>query len=142
MGKFWVPESAVGHKWRNFQPCGFKFGLYSLLLGISTWKKGKTNLGPICAPFGELTHFRGTKSMRSDNCRFGCSLHSKFFRYVLHNDVYNVAVCKFTISIQKGAYGNGAILGPRSVINGAIFNRSASNLVCNHYYLVSPPGKL
>ena len=38
MGKFWVQKSAVGPKWSNYQPFGFKFGLYSLLLGISTWK--------------------------------------------------------------------------------------------------------
>ena len=29
MGKFWVPVSAVGHKWSNFQPFGFNIGLCS-----------------------------------------------------------------------------------------------------------------
>ena len=29
----------------------------------------------------------------------------------------------------------------RSVINGTIFNRSASNLVCAHDFWLSPPGK-
>ena len=29
MGQFWVPESAVGHKWSNFQSLRFKFGLYA-----------------------------------------------------------------------------------------------------------------
>ena len=39
-------------------------------------------------------------------------------------------------------WGNFGSQKVRSVINWAIFNRSASNLVCTHYYLVSPPGKL
>ena len=39
-------------------------------------------------------------------------------------------------------WGNFGSQKLRSVINGAIFNRSASNLVCTHYYLVFPPGKL
>ena len=51
MGQFWVPESAVGHKWSNFQPFGFKFGLYSLLLGISTCKNKKFHMGQIWALF-------------------------------------------------------------------------------------------
>ena len=43
----------------------------------------------------------------------------------------------------KWACDNGAILGPKKCgLNGAIINRSASNLVCTHYYLVYPPGKL
>ena len=57
MGQFWVPESAVGHKWSNFQPFCFKFGLYTGVQGISSWRTGKTNLGPICARFGVLTLF-------------------------------------------------------------------------------------
>ena len=61
MGQFWVPESAVGPKSSNFQQFGVKFGLYSLILVISTWKTGKTNLGPICAPFGVLTLFGAQK---------------------------------------------------------------------------------
>ena len=28
IGQFWVPVSAVGHKWRNFQPFGFNNGIY------------------------------------------------------------------------------------------------------------------
>ena len=39
-------------------------------------------------------------------------------------------------------WGNFGSQKVRSVINKAIFNRSASNLVCTHYFLVSPPGKL
>ena len=62
MGQFWVPESAVGHKLSNFQPFRFKFGLYSLLLGISTWKIEKLIFGPIWAPFGVLTLF-GTQKL-------------------------------------------------------------------------------
>ena len=61
MGQFWVPESAVGHKWSNFQPFSFKFGLYSLLLGISNWKIKKFNLGQIWAPFVVLTLFGAQK---------------------------------------------------------------------------------
>ena len=61
MGQFWVPESAVGRKSSNFQPFRLKFGLCSWFLGISTWKTRKTNLGPICAPFGVLTHFGAQK---------------------------------------------------------------------------------
>ena len=45
MGQFWVPESAFGDKWSNFQPFHFKFGLYTWFLGISTWQTWKTNLG-------------------------------------------------------------------------------------------------
>ena len=44
MGQFWAPESAVGHKWSNFQRFGFKFGLYSLLLRISTLKTKKFHI--------------------------------------------------------------------------------------------------
>ena len=36
MGQFWDQESAVGHKWSNFQPFRFKFALYTWFLGIST----------------------------------------------------------------------------------------------------------
>ena len=51
MGQFRVPGSAVGHKWSNFQPFGFKFGLYSLLLGSSTWKTKKYQFGANLCPF-------------------------------------------------------------------------------------------
>ena len=61
MGQFWVLESAVDHKWSNFQPFGFKFGLYSLLLGISTWKTEIFHMGLIWAPFGVLTLFGAPK---------------------------------------------------------------------------------
>ena len=57
MGQFWVPKSAVSHKLSNFQPFGFKFGLYTWFQGISTWKTENFNMGPICAPFGVLTLF-------------------------------------------------------------------------------------
>ena len=61
MGQFWVPECAVGHKWSNFQPFGFKFGLCTWFLAISTWKTGNTNLGTNWAPFGVLTLFGAQK---------------------------------------------------------------------------------
>ena len=61
IGQFWVPESAVGHKWSNFQPFGFKFGLYSLLLGISTWKIKKFHLGQIWATLGYWPFFGAQK---------------------------------------------------------------------------------
>ena len=63
MGQFWVPESAVRHKWSNFQPFGFKFGLYSLLLGISTWKTEIFHMGLIWGPFGVMTLF-GTQKLK------------------------------------------------------------------------------
>ena len=45
---------------------------------------------------------------------------------------------------KKGLWkwGNFGSQKVRSVINGAIFNRSASNLDCAHDFWVSPPGKL
>ena len=61
MGQFWVQKSVVGPKWSNYQPFGFKFGLYSLLLGISTWKTEKFHMGQILATFGVLTLFGAPK---------------------------------------------------------------------------------
>ena len=61
MGQFWVPESAVAHKNSNFQPFRFKFGLYSLLLGISNWKIKKFHMGQIWTPFGVPTLFGAQK---------------------------------------------------------------------------------
>ena len=61
MGQFWVPKSAVGHKLSNFQPFGFKLGLYSLLLGISTSKIKKFHMGQIWSHFGVLTLFGAQK---------------------------------------------------------------------------------
>ena len=60
-GKFWVSESTVGHKWNNFQPFGFKFGLYSLLLGIYTCKTEKFPMEQIWAPFRVVTLLRAPK---------------------------------------------------------------------------------
>ena len=57
MGQFWVQESAVGHKWSNFQPFCFKFGLCTWFEDISTCKTENTFLRPICAPFGVMTIF-------------------------------------------------------------------------------------
>ena len=89
--------------------------------------------------------FSGHQKVRGlINFGSGCSLHLQYFRCVLHNEVYNVTMCKFTISVRKGTYGNGAILGSqkvRSVLNRAIFNRFASILDCAHDFLVSPPEK-
>ena len=44
---------------------------------------------------------------------------------------------------EKGLMGMGQFGSQkvRSVINGAIFNGSASNLVCAHYYYVAPTWK-
>ena len=87
MGQFWVPESAVGPKSCNFQPFRFNFGLYTWFLGISTWKTGKTNLGPICAPFGGADPFWVTKITMSHiygNCAL---IDLKFGRLVQLNDV-------------------------------------------------------
>ena len=65
MRKFWVQKSAVGPKWSNYQTFGFKFGLCSLLLGISSWKTEKFHMGQIWGTFGVLTPFWGTKITRS-----------------------------------------------------------------------------
>ena len=61
MGQFWVPESAVGHKWSNFQPFRLKFGLYVSFQGISTWKTENFKLGPIFTHFEGLTLFGAQK---------------------------------------------------------------------------------
>ena len=61
MGQFWVQKSVVGPKWSNYQPFGFKFGLYSLLLGISTWKTEKFHMEQIWTTFGVLTLFGAPK---------------------------------------------------------------------------------
>ena len=47
------------------------------------------------------------------------------------------------IPFQNRDLGGGAILGPivRSVLNGAIFNRFASNLDCTHDFKVSQAGE-
>ena len=87
MGQFWVPESAVGHKWSNFQPFGFKFGLYSLLLGTPTWKTKKCHMGNIWMPFGVLTLFWGTKILRSHNYGNCALIDLKFGRLVQLNNV-------------------------------------------------------
>ena len=73
MGQLWFPKSAVVRKWSNFQPFRFKLGLCTWFQGISTWKTGKTNLGPICAPFEGLTLFGaqklcGTITMETSLC--------------------------------------------------------------------------
>ena len=60
-GQFWVPESAIGHKWSIFQWFGFTFGLYSLLLGSYTRKTKKCHMGHIWTPFGVLTLFGAQK---------------------------------------------------------------------------------
>ena len=49
---------------------------------------------------------------------------------------------KFLPKMGVWEWGNFGSQKVRSAINGTIFNRSASNLVCTHYYLVSTPAKL
>ena len=83
MGLFWVPKCAVGHKWCNFQPCRFKFGLCTWFLDISTGKTWETYLGP----FWGNGPFWGTKITRSHNYGNCASIDLKFGRILLHNDV-------------------------------------------------------
>ena len=62
MGQFWVPKSAVNHKWSNFKPFCLKFVLCTWFQGISTWKSENFILEPIFALLGYWP-FSGTKSM-------------------------------------------------------------------------------
>ena len=61
MGLFWVPKCAVVHKWCNFQPFRFKFGLCTWFLDYSTGKTWETYLGHIWAAFGVMTLFGAPK---------------------------------------------------------------------------------
>ena len=139
MGQFWVPVSAVGHKWSNFQPFRFNIGLCTLFVDISTCKTWKSNLGTYLAPFWGNDPFWGTKITRSHNYGNCASIDLKFGRFLLHNDVYNVAVCKFLISFSK--WGNFGSQKVRSVLNRAIVNHFASNLDCAHDFKISPLAK-
>ena len=115
-GQFWVPESAVGHNWSNFQPFRFKFGLYTWFQGISTWKTENFNLGPICTPFGGLTLF-GVQKLR-------CLIT---FEAVVHL-IWNLAGFslvmtskrwygpKFLIFVPNGPMGKGQFWVPESAV--------------------------
>ena len=140
MGQFWVQKSVVGPKWSNYQPFGFKFGLYSLLLGISTWKTEKFHMGQIWTTFGVLTLFGAPKLRGLITMEPGV------------HDVCNLAGLCGILMFKMWQCENFQFLslsGPmdfgsqnvRSVINGAIFNRFASNLVCAHYFLDISTGK-
>ena len=111
MGQFWVQKSVVGPKWSNYQPSGFKFGLYSLLLGISTWKTEKFLMGQIWTTFGVLTLF-GAPNLRG-LITMEPGVHDVCNLAGLCGILMFVAVWKFPISVPKWAYGNGAILGPK-----------------------------
>ena len=87
MGQFWVPGSAVGHKWSNFQPFGFKFGLYSLLLGSSTWKTKKYQFGANLCPFRGTDPFRGAQITWYHNFSSGCPFDLKFARFLFGYDI-------------------------------------------------------
>ena len=56
-----------------FQPFGFKFGLYSLLLGIYTCKTEKFPMETDLGPFSGTDPFKGTKITRSHNYGTECS---------------------------------------------------------------------
>ena len=86
MGQVWVPKSAVSHKLSNFQPFGFKFGLNSLLLGISTWKI-KNSIWDRFGHFWGTDPFWGTKSTRSHNYGNCHLIDLQFGRLVQLNDV-------------------------------------------------------
>ena len=116
MGQFWVPESAVGHNWSNFQPFRLKFGLCALFLCISPCKTGKTNLGPICAPFRVLTLFgaqklRGIITMETAVC-FTWNLAG--FSFVMISKRW---LClKFLIWPLSGPLGKGQFWVPESAV--------------------------
>ena len=110
-----------------------------MISGYLHLENRKDHFWPNLCPFWGNDPFWVTKTMRSHNFRTACSWHLQFGRYMLHNDVKNVALCKFPISFRKWAY-----FGPQNVwtvLNRAIFNRWASNLDCVHDFKISPPAK-
>ena len=144
MGQFWVPESAVGHKWSNFQPFGFKFGLCTWFLGISTWKIKKLHIGHIWATFGVLTLF-GAQKLRC-LITFDAVVHliwnlAGFSLVMISKRWYGPKFLSFPLNRPMGI-GTFWVPEMRPVINGVIFNRFASNLDCTHDFWVSPPDKL
>ena len=143
MGQFWFSESAVGHKWNNFQPFGFKFGLCTWFLGISTWKIKKLHIGHIWATFGVLTLF-GAQKLRC-LITFDAVVHliwnlAGFSLVMISKRWYGPKFLIFPLNRHMGM-GNFGSQKVRSVINGVIFNRFASNLDCTHDFWVSPPDK-
>ena len=57
MGQFWVPESAVGHKWSNFQPFRLQIWTVHMISGYLHLTNRKDQFGAIWAPFGVMTLF-------------------------------------------------------------------------------------
>ena len=80
MGQFWVPESAVGHKWSNFQPFCFKFWTVHMTSRYLQLENRKHIFGTICAPFGVLTLFWDTKIRRSHIYGTCASMDMKFWQ--------------------------------------------------------------
>ena len=140
IGQFWVPVSAVGHKWSNFQPFGFNIGLCTWFLDISTCKTWKSNLGICLGPFwGYWPFFWAAKLIGLVTMEpalkytwnltgFCCIMMSKMWQYA--NFLY--FFCKW------GNFGSQKV---RSVLNIAIFNHFASNLDCAHDFKIFPPAK-
>ena len=73
----------------------------------------KDKFGANLCPFWGFNPFWDIKIRRSHIYGTCASIDLKFGRLLLHNDVLNVAVRKFLISVRKGACGNGVSLGPR-----------------------------
>ena len=143
IGTFWIPESAVGHNWSNFKPFRLKFGLCTWFLGISTWKTANSNLGqffPLLGhwPFLGPKNYEVSKLLKRMTIWFEIWQFSLWLWYLKGGRVLNSQFCPLMGLWELANFGSQKV---RSVINWAIFNRSASNLVCTHYYLVSPPDK-
>ena len=136
-------DSSVSSKWRNLNRFRLKFGLCPWFRGISTWKTGKFNMGRIWALFG-FWPFSGHKNYivsKLWNLQFVWFEIWQVFLWLWYLKGDRVLNSKFLPKMGVWEWGNFGSQKVRSAINGTIFNRSASNLVCTHYYLVSTPAK-
>ena len=101
-------------------------------------------MGPIWALFG-IWPFSGHKNYivsKLWNLQFVWFEIWQVFLWLWYLNGDRVLNSKFWPKMGIWEWGNFGSQKVRSAINGTIFNRSASNLVCTHYYLVSTPAKL
>ena len=131
-------DSSVSSKWRNLNRFRLKFGLCPWFRGISTWKTGKFNMGPIWTLFGAQNYIVS----KLWNLQFVWFEIWQVFLWLWYLKGDRVLNSKFLPKMGVWEWGNFGSQKVRSAINGTISNRSASNLVCTHYYLVSTPAKL
>ena len=122
MGQFWVPESTVGHKWSNFQPFRLKFGLYTLLLGISTWKIKKLHMGQTWALLGNWPLFgapkvRGLITLDPD-VLYICNITGAFC--IMKSIMWQCANLQFPS--EKGPMGMGQFWVPESAVGLKLSN--------------------